>query len=280
MKTVFWQLALAAAHRGEPVISVEDLARLVTAVQTQVVERLRPSESWALLSEGLMAPHPGHFLLALRRAGALRRWLPEVEALWGVPQLSDEPTPVDLGQHLVPLLEETARVDAPLAVRLAALTVNLGKPGTPREIWPSHYKHEERGHALLQVLQVRLDIPPPLLELAHLATDELERVHRASDLRAGAIAAMLQRLQAQQQPERFEQLLLLCTCDFAAYAGHRPEDYPKAPRLRQALAAYRAEPVDGLDEDEALSRRAQAVHRALRGASAMASGALGDGPRV
>lgn len=269
MTTFLWRLALAAAHCDEPGLSRKDRADWAEAVQQWARARPDPAAAWSLLAEGLMAPHPGHFLQALHEGGLLRCWLPEVHALYGVPQLCDLPTPVDVGEHLQALLEETAGADAPLPVRLAALTHALGKAGTPREIWPSHYKHELRGHEALAGLSERIAWPAATLALSHLAVDELERVHRASDLRAGAIAALLHRLDALDQPERFEQLLQLCTCDFAAYPGHRPQDYPKAPRLRRALAAYRAAPVAGLDAETALMRRAQAIDQTLRGTLAI-----------
>lgn len=265
MTSSFWRLALAAAHRDTPALPPEERPAWAAVAEALTQQPLPPGEAWLLLAEGLMAPHPGHFVQALREGGVLSRWLPEVAALFGVPELCDLPTPVDVGEHLLALLEETARADAPLPVRLAALTHALGKAGTPREIWPSHYKHEQRAHELLARLSVRFAWPVATLALSRVAIDELERVHRASDLRAGAITALLERLDAPGQPERFEQLLQLCTCDFAAYPGHRPEDYPKAPRLRRALAAYLATAVEGLDPETAQQRRAEAVHHALRG---------------
>ena len=263
--SLLWRLALAAAHRDAPGIPSAEQAAWAEVAQAEPLRSLSPEFAWALLAEGLMAPQPGHFVQALREGGVLRLWLPEVDALFGVPELCDLPTPVDVGEHLLALLSETARSDAPLNVRLAALLVPLGKPGSPREIWPSHYKHEQRAHAIADDLSTRLAWPSATLDLARLAIDEMERVHRASDLRAGAITALLERLDALGRPERFEDLLLLCTCDFAAYPGHRPQDYPKAERLRRALAACRATPVAGLDAEATQLRRAQAVHQALRG---------------
>lgn len=266
MNPSLWRVALAAAHRDHPQLTSDELAELCTAVQTQAVERMPPAQAWELLVELLMSPHPGHGLAALRQGGALKRWLPEVDALFGVPQLSDLPTPVDVGEHVLSWLEETAQSEAPLSVRFAALAQALGKGGTPREIWPTHYKHEQRGHVALNALMQRLEAPDALGDLAHLGIDEVERVHRASDMRAGAIASMLQRLQALERPVRFEMLLILCTCGYAAFPGHTQADYPKADRLRRALDAYRDAPVKGLDAEEAMLLRAQAVDRVLRGA--------------
>jgi len=263
------RLALAAAHRAVDEMPADELVVMLSAVQRRALEQLSPSLAWAFLAEGLMAPYPAHFLTALRASTGLTRWLPEVQALFGVPQLSDGPEPVDVGLHQLRVLQVAAEVNAPLAVRFAALAHKLGKGGTLPEIWPSHFKHEQRGQALLEGLLQRFAVPAAVADLARLVIDEADRVHRASDLRAGPIAAMLDRVQALAQPARFEQLLCVCTCDYAAYPGHSAASYPKAPRLRRALAAYAGTPVQGLSADAALEARAGSVAQALRGSPSL-----------
>ncbi len=259
------QLALRVAYHDEPTLSVNELTTMICAAQMNTFERLSAAERWSLLARALMAPHPAHFFEALRTSTGLAHLLPELNALFGVPQLSDAPEPLDVGWHQLRVVDEAARIGAPLAVRLAALMHKVGMGGTPREIWPSHYKHEERGLAALDALARRIAVPDDALALARLVITECDRVHRASDMRAGAIAAMLERLQALQQPARFEQLLCVCSCDYAAYPGHSAAEYPKAVRLRRAFAAYAGTDVSGLAADAALDARAQAIARRLRG---------------
>ncbi len=269
MNTSWMRPALACAQRADPPLQPDEAAALLLSAQTLALDRMAPDEQWACLAEGLMSPYPSQFFMALRECRLLQPWLPEVDALFGVPQLSDAAEPVDVGLHQMRLLDETARAAEPVAVRFAALMHKVGKGGTLREIWPSHYKHEQRALALLQALRARMAVPPEALDLATLVINECDRVHRASDMRAGALAAMLDRLQAPTQTARFEQLLAVCTCDFAAYPGHWATEYPKAPRLRRALAAYLSvgeEAPDGhsLDGDALLDARAHAIARALR----------------
>lgn len=264
MKQQLQRMVLDAARRETDGLHAGELATLVSAVQMRALEQLTPEQGWTFLAALLMAPWPAHGLNALRACHGLKRWLPEVEALFGVPQLSDEPEPVDVGQHQLRFVQVTAQQHAPLAVRFAALIHKIGKGDTPREIWPSHYKHEQRAHALLDGLARRFAIPADALDLARLTIDEADRVHRAADVRAGPIAAMLARVRAVEQPDRFEHLLQLCACDYAAYADHSVADYPKAARLRRALAAYVATPADGLDDEAVLQARAEAIAQALR----------------
>jgi tRNA nucleotidyltransferase (CCA-adding enzyme) len=246
-------------------IDAHALSTLCIAVQMGELQTLSPGEQWSLLSSGLMTPHPGQFVKALRDSGGLKQLLPEVNALFGVPQLSDMPEPIDVGQHQLQVLEETARAEAPLTARFAALMHKIGKGGTLPEIWPSHYKHEQRAHTMLDQIAQRMAVPDEAMDLARLVVDECDRVHRASDMRAGPIAAMLERLQASECQPRFDALMMVCACDWAAYPGHTLNDYPKAARLRQALAAYVAAEVQDMDADAAMHARATAIAHALRG---------------
>jgi tRNA nucleotidyltransferase (CCA-adding enzyme) len=269
MKETLFKLALRVAHHESPTLNVAELGTMCCAVQMNAFEGLSSAARWELLTQALMAPHPAHFFEALRTCAGLSRLLPELDGLFGVPQLSDGPEPMDVGWHQLRLVDLTAQVGAPLAVRFAALMHKIGKGGTPVEILPSHYKHEQRGGIALDALAQRIQVPDDALDLAHLAVAECDRVHRASDARAGAIAAMLERLQVLERPERFEQLLTVCTCDYAAYPGHGASEYPKAARLRRAWSAYASAHVDGQTGDEALETRTRAIALALRGSTSL-----------
>lgn len=255
------QRCLAQPRRGGP--TAEQVGALTLAVAGGRFARLAPAAAWTLVASALMTPEPSCAFEALRRARALPLLLPEADALFGVPQLSDGPAWIDVGSHQWRFIDETARAGAPLPVRFAALVHKLGKAGTPREIWPHHHRHEERGHAALEAFAGRAAVPGDALALAHLGIDFVDRLHRASDLRAGPITQVLEQLQAREQPARFDLLLLLCTCDWAAFEGHHGGEYPKAPLWRRALAASRDAVVDGLDAEGALQARAECVAAAL-----------------
>jgi tRNA nucleotidyltransferase (CCA-adding enzyme) len=259
-----FDLAFVLAQNDSLGLPAEPWGELCAAVELNVFAELSPEEGWTFLARGLTGRAPHRFLQVLRYSGALKRLLPELDSLYGVPQLSDAAETVDVGEHQERVLAETSKANASLAVRFAALMHNIGKSGTPREIWPSHYKHEVRGHTELEKIAARFSVPADVLDLAHLAIDECERVHRASDVRAGAITALLGRVQALEKPERFESLLLVCTCDYAAFAGHTAAEYPKAERLRKAATACRSVTASELEEPARLARQAAAVAGALK----------------
>ena len=52
-------------------------------------DALVPERVWHELARGLMAARPSRMLMVHRNCGALQRLLPEVDALWGVPQSAE-----------------------------------------------------------------------------------------------------------------------------------------------------------------------------------------------
>ncbi|MEO7559940.1 MAG: multifunctional CCA tRNA nucleotidyl transferase/2'3'-cyclic phosphodiesterase/2'nucleotidase/phosphatase, partial [Nitrosospira sp.] len=58
-------------------------------------------------------------------------------------------------------------------------------------------------------------------------------------LRPATIANMLQGVDAYRKPERFEEFLQACSCDFHGRPGYAEKSYPQAERLREAFSAAR-----------------------------------------
>lgn len=253
--------ALIAESGAEP--DEESLDLLFEQVEAGLLVDTARSDMWPELVRGLMSPAPSRMIKTLRGCGALIEILPEVAALFGVPQISEEPAEVDIGEHLLKALDEAARRAAPLAARFALLVMNVGKADSPREHLPVHYKHVERGGPRIEEICARFGAPEECRDLALLALAECERVHRVSKMRAGPVALMLERLGAFDAPERFRQLMSVCTCDFCAYAGRSGQPYAKAALLEIAIQACAdIEKTDSLEA--ARSARAEAIARAFR----------------
>ncbi|WP_395665649.1 tRNA nucleotidyltransferase [Methylocella sp.] len=262
--------ALFAESAGEP--DDDALEAMFDQTERGALGRVAPAEMWPELVRGLMAPFPSRMIRALRDSGALEVALPEADALYGVPQIADDPAGVDLGEHLQNALDEAARRDAPLPVRFALLVMNFGKSDSPPEHLPAHYRHIERGRPRIEDVAARFGAPHDCRELALLTLAECERVHRASEVRAGPVAMMLERLGAFDAPGLYDALLQACACDYGAYPGRAGQPYPKAALLETARAAC-AE-IDenalraGLDAEKALeatrAARAAAIAKAFR----------------
>jgi tRNA nucleotidyltransferase (CCA-adding enzyme) len=240
--------------------SGDDLPSLLAQqVEAGCLDDVPPAEAWEEILPGLMGRAPGRMLRILRGCGALERILPEVDALFGVPQISEGQGEVDLGELVIAALDDAAAIGAPLPVRFALLTMNLGKSDSPPEHLPIHYKHIQRGAPRIEAVATRFEAPAECRDLALLALAECERVHRVSEIRAGPVAAMLERLGAFDARERFDQLMMVCACDFRGHNLRSGRAYAKAGLLAAALEA--CAPLGDAASPEA---RAEAIAIAFR----------------
>ena len=221
-------------------IAPETLELMREMVRNGEVDHLVPERVWQELSRGLMEDKPSRMLLALRDCAALERILPEVDALFGVPQSALHHPEIDTGLHILLVVDYAAAQNYPLTVRFAALTHDLGKAATPREHWPKHHGHEHKSVELVERLCERLRVPAECRDLAVLAARYHGDVHRAEELRPATVLKLLAASDIYRRPARFEELLAACSCDYHGRSGLEARPYPQADLLRAAATAARA----------------------------------------
>ena len=221
-------------------IAPETLELMREMVRNGEVDHLVPERVWQELARGLMEDKPSRMLLALRDCKALERILPEVDSLFGVPQPAQHHPEVDTGLHILLVVDYAAAQNYPLTVRFAALTHDLGKAATPREHWPKHHGHEHKSVDLVKRLCERLRVPGDCRDLAVLAARYHGDVHRAEELRPATVLKLLAAADVYRRPERFEELLATCSCDYHGRSGLETRAYPQADLLRAAAQAARA----------------------------------------
>ena len=231
------RVARFAARFSDFTLAPETLQLMREMVRDGEADHLVPERVWQELARGLMEPTPSRMFEMLRECGALERILPEVDRLWGVPQRADYHPEVDTGVHLMMVLDMSARLQAPLTVRFACLTHDLGKGTTPAEVLPKHIGHEERSARLLKALANRLRVPNDCRELADVVAREHGNIHRSSEFNAAALVRLLERCDAFRKPVRFVEALLACECDARGRGGLQEQPYPQRPRLMAALRA-------------------------------------------
>lgn len=199
---------------------------------------LTPERVWQELSRALAYARPSAFLRTLRDCGALAVVLPEVDALYGVPQRAEYHPEIDTGIHTELVCDMAARI-APSddLVGFAALTHDLGKALTPHDELPKHILHEQRGLNPLRVLCARLKVPTAHRDLALSACREHLNVHRLFELRSGTIHDLFARNDAFRQPQRIALLAKVCEADKRGRGGMSESDYPQAAELLKLHAA-------------------------------------------
>jgi tRNA nucleotidyltransferase (CCA-adding enzyme) len=262
------RLARFAARFGDFTVAAETMYLMQRMVDDGEVDALVPERVWQELARGLMEATPSRMLTVLRDCDALVRLMPELDALFGVPQPPLHHPEVDTGVHQLLVIDYAAERGFPLAVRFAALMHDLGKGATPPEHWPSHHGHEALGLPLIEQLCKRLKVPNDCRELALMTAREHGNVGRALDLRANTMVTLFERCDAFRKPQRFEQMLLAAECDFRGRGSDaddfKTKPFPQAAHLLAALAAARgvdAGAVAGRYVDKP-AQIPQAVHQA------------------
>jgi len=221
-------------------IAPETLQLMRDMVNNGEVDALVAERVWQELARGLMEKTPSRFFETLRSCGALAKIIPEVDALFGVPQPEKYHPEIDCGIHTMMVIDDAAQHDYTLEVRFAALTHDLGKATTAKEILPRHTGHELRSVALVKQLAQRLRAASECRDLALLAARYHGDIHRAQQLRADTIIRLFQSADAWRRPERFAQLLQACASDARGRTGHEQDAYPQADYLLQLLGIARA----------------------------------------
>lgn len=234
------------------------------------VDHLVPERVWSEMARVLMQQRPQCFFELLREVGALERLLPELDALFGVPQPTRHHPENDAGVHTLLVLAQSVRLDAALPVRFASLCHDFGKGVTPAHVLPSHHGHEEAGVPLVEAACERMGVPREPREIAVLVTRWHLHVHRADRLRPATLLKLLQAADALRRPERLEALLLACEADARGRTGFEDRDYPQPDIVRSARAAaasvdaapLAARGLQGAEIGEALRReRIKAIAR-------------------
>jgi tRNA nucleotidyltransferase (CCA-adding enzyme) len=233
------RIARFAARFHDFTVAPKTLLLMRQMVSSGEVDHLVAERVWQELAKGLMEARPSRMFEVLRDCGALQRLLPEVDALFGVPQRADYHPEVDTGIHTMMVIDQAARHDYSLPVRFAALTHDLGKAETPADLLPRHVGHEARSVRLTGQLCARLRIPNDCRDLALMTALDHGHIHRAGDLKASTIVTLLERTDALRRPERFQQLLEACRCDFTGRLGWEERPYTPPERLLAALAAVK-----------------------------------------
>ena len=101
------RFAARYAHLGFRV-AAETIALMGEIVASGELEHLPAERVWTELERAFTERHPEVFVSVLRECGALARLLPEVHALFGVPQRADHHPEVDTGEHLLLVLAQAA----------------------------------------------------------------------------------------------------------------------------------------------------------------------------
>lgn len=257
-------------------IAPETMVLMRDMVADGELAELTPERVWQELSRALRHARPSAFLRTLRDCGALAAVLPEVDALYGVPQRAEYHPEVDTGVHTEMVCDMAARI-APGddLVGFAALTHDLGKALTPADELPKHILHEQRGLAPLAALCERLKVPTDHRNLAVSVCREHLNVHRLKEMRDASVHDLIARNDGFRQPQRIALMAQVCEADKRGRGGMAEAEYPQGAELMRLHAAAMA--VRGADVATP-GMAGPAIGEALRKARIAAIGAARKQP--
>ncbi|WNO08606.1 multifunctional CCA addition/repair protein [Teredinibacter sp. KSP-S5-2] len=226
------------------------------------VDHLVSERIWKELYRALSEPTPTQFIETLRSCHALKKIMPELDALFGVPQPEQHHPEIDTGVHALLSLKRAASLSDSTRIRFAALIHDLGKGTTPEETLPHHYGHEEEGVALVDHLCNRLSAPNEYRDLARICTRFHTHCHKAFELKPSTLLKVLEQTDAYRKPDRFEEFLICCQADAQGRTGKENTAYPQAEFLHRAyqvtsninVKALLEQGITGKDLGEAIRR--------------------------
>lgn len=231
------RLARFSARLADFKVAPETMLLMQHMVADGEVDALVAERVWQELAKGLMEDKPSRMFEVLRACGALKKILPELDRLWGVPQPAEYHPEVDTGVHVMMVLDYAASQNFSLPIRFAALMHDLGKGTTSPELLPKHIGHELRSANLLKEICKRLRVPNDCRELGMMTAKFHGKLHQALQMRPATLLEFLIELDAIRQPDRFRDFLKACEADSRGRTGYADCQTPAADLMLKVLAA-------------------------------------------
>jgi len=239
------RFAARYAHLGFTVAD-ETLQLMQQMVEAGEADALVPERVWQEMGKALSEKTPVQFIEVLRSCGALKKILPELDKLYGVPQPEEFHPEIDTGIHTMMVLEQACKLSEETDVRFAALVHDLGKGTTPKSQWPKHINHEQKSAELVKELCKRLRIPNEVRDLAERTARFHLHYHRAFELKPETITKTLEQLDAFRKPERFEKFILASEADARGRTGYENLEFGQSDYLRECFNAAKTVDVAAL----------------------------------
>ena len=223
----------AARYGFQVAPETQDLMK--TMVANGEVASLVPERVWQEISRGLMEKTPSKMFAVLKECGALSVILPEINALFGVPQRADYHPEIDCGVHTMLAVDYAAQHNFNLNERYAALTHDLGKALTPPDILPKHHGHEKAGIEPVKTLNKRLNVPKDCAKLALMVVENHGLFHSIAELKASTIVDILHKTDAFRQVQRFISAVKIGFADTRGRKTFEHAPYPQFDHWQSVL---------------------------------------------
>ncbi len=242
-------------------VAGETMSLMQAMADSGELDALVKERVWREIERAMSTDSPAVFIQVLRDCGALKHILPEVDALFGVPQPARYHPEIDTGIHVLMCLQQVARLSDDPTIRYATLLHDVGKGITEKSKWPSHHGHETLGLGLQSAITTRLHVPNEYSQLAALVCEHHTKLHRIEELRATTLLTLLESLDAFRRPERLHKFLTACEADSRGRTGFEDRDYPQRQYLLRTLEAATSIDIPELLKSNAATNPKQVIQQ-------------------
>ncbi|WP_318459764.1 multifunctional CCA addition/repair protein [Photobacterium leiognathi] len=217
-------------------VAPETMALMQEMVVSGELASLTPERVWKEWEKSLSSDDPQMFLTVLRQCGALAIVMPEIDALFGVPQPEKWHPEIDCGIHTLLVAKKAAELSTDKTIRFAAQVHDLGKALSPKDDLPHHKMHCRDGIKPIKALCQRLRVPNEYRDLALLVCEQHTKIHHAEEMRADTFIKIFDQIDAWRKPERVAQLATCCRADARGRTYFEQTPYPQADIFQAVFA--------------------------------------------
>lgn len=122
--------------------------------------------------KALASNKPSIFFEVLRKAEVLDVHFKEIQDLIGSLQPEKYHPEGDSYNHTMLVVNKAAELTGDIDIRFSALVHDLGKGVTPKQMYPHHYGHDEKGVLLVKQLGERIGLPRRFIQMGETAAKE------------------------------------------------------------------------------------------------------------
>lgn len=189
------------------------------------------------------------FFELLKGWGTLDLFFPELGRLQGIPQRKDYHPEGDCWIHTMLVLKQATKLSEKFSIRFSSLVHDLGKGITPKDVLPSHTKHEINGVPLVKAVCKRFKVDSYTQRLALAVCKNHLLVHRVFELRPITIYNLLISLNALREGQLFDDALICCMADARGRGEeYEDKDYPQRRFLLKLATNLKEMKLDDLRE--------------------------------
>ncbi len=218
-------------------VAADTQALMAEMVVNGEVDALVAERVWQELRSCLGQKNCARFIRELRNCGALKKIIPELDALFGIPQTARYHPEIDTGIHTLMALDAADNLALDPMTLFAVMVHDLGKALTPESELPAHRGHERRGLKPINQLCDRFGVPGDYRSFALKVCEYHLHCHRIDELKPVTVMKVLERLDGFKKPDSIRRFALACLADKRGRTGH---ENASDEQMRLLLEYHRA----------------------------------------